>query len=65
MALVNWASTVSGTAAAFGIYAIVSTYSPTAIIDSMRTSLWQQTTFGTAYSLKIMMNNSYVISGFT
>lgn len=58
MALVNWASTVSGTAAAFGIYAIVSTYSPTAIIDSMRTSLWQQTTFGTAYSLKIMMNNS-------
>ncbi|KAI1453771.1 major facilitator superfamily transporter [Annulohypoxylon moriforme] len=58
MALVNWASTVSGTAAAFGIYAVVSTYSPTAIIDSIRTSLWQQTTFGTAYSLKIMMNNS-------
>ncbi|KAI0886972.1 major facilitator superfamily transporter [Annulohypoxylon maeteangense] len=58
MALVNWASTVKGTAAAFGIYAIASTYSPTVIIDSIRASIWQQTTFGTAYSLKILMNNS-------
>ncbi|KAI1099073.1 major facilitator superfamily transporter [Jackrogersella minutella] len=58
MALVNWAPGIPGTAAAFGIYAIVSTFSPTAIIDSIRTLLWKQTTFGTAYSLKILMNNS-------
>ncbi|KAK7949321.1 uncharacterized protein PG986_010207 [Apiospora aurea] len=58
MALVQWAGAVQGTAAGFGIYAIVSSYSPTVIIDSMRTSLFHQTDFGSAYSLKIMMNNS-------
>ncbi|KAK8085996.1 hypothetical protein PG994_000970 [Apiospora phragmitis] len=58
MALVQWAGAVQGTAAGFGIYAVVSSYSPTVIIDSMRTSLFHQTDFGTAYSLKIMMNNS-------
>ncbi|KAK6825567.1 Major facilitator superfamily domain-containing protein 1 [Apiospora arundinis] len=58
MSLVQWAGAVKGTAAGFGIYAIVSSYSPTVIIDSMRTSLYHQTDFGTAYALKIMMNNS-------
>ncbi|KAI1852197.1 hypothetical protein JX265_013050 [Neoarthrinium moseri] len=58
MALVNWAPAIKGTAAAFGIYAVASTYNPTVLIDSMRTSLWKQTTFGSAYALKIMMNNS-------
>ncbi|KAK8107053.1 major facilitator superfamily domain-containing protein [Apiospora kogelbergensis] len=58
MALVQWAGAVKGTAAGFGIYAVVSSYSPTVIIDGMRTSLFHQTDFGTAYSLKIMMNNS-------
>lgn len=58
MALVNWAPTVSGTAAAFGVYAVLTSYNPTVLIDGMRASLWQQSTFGTAYSLKIMMNNS-------
>jgi len=61
MSLVQWAGAVKGTAAGFGIYAIVSSYSPTVIIDSMRTSLYHQTDFGTAYALKIMMNNSYVL----
>lgn len=60
MALVQWAGAVSGTAAAFGIFAIVSSYSPTVIIDGIRTSLLHQTDFGTAYALKIIMNNSYV-----
>ncbi|KAK9778236.1 putative Major facilitator superfamily transporter [Seiridium cardinale] len=58
MALVNWASVVTGTAASFGIYAVAATYNPTVLVDGMRASLWQQSTFGTAYSLKIMMNNS-------
>ena len=62
MALVQWAGAVKGTAAGFGIYAVVSSYSPTVIIDGMRTSLFHQTDFGTAYSLKIMMNNSYVMT---
>ncbi|KAH6651552.1 major facilitator superfamily transporter [Truncatella angustata] len=58
MALVNWAPMVSGTAAAFGVYAVLTSYNPTVLIDGMRASLWQQSTFGTAYSLKIMMNNA-------
>ncbi|KAI0153407.1 major facilitator superfamily transporter [Pestalotiopsis sp. NC0098] len=58
MSLVNWAGQVSGTAASFGVFAVLSSYNPTVLIDGMRASLWQQGTFGTAYSLKIMMNNS-------
>lgn len=60
MALVNWADSVSGTAAAFGLYAVANSYNPTVLIDGMRATLWEQSTFGAAYSLKIMMNNSYV-----
>ncbi|KFZ24761.1 hypothetical protein V502_00765 [Pseudogymnoascus sp. VKM F-4520 (FW-2644)] len=58
MALVNWANTTQGTAAAFGIYAFAYTFGPTVIIDSIRTSMWHQEVFGSAYALKIMMNNS-------
>ena len=57
MALVNWASTTSGTAAAFGIYAFAYTFGPTTIIDSIRTSMWEQSCFGSAYAVKIVVNN--------
>jgi hypothetical protein len=60
MALVNWASTVSGTAAAFGIFAVTTTYSPMNIIDAIRTTLPDQTSFGTAYALKVLIADSYV-----
>ncbi|KFZ00644.1 hypothetical protein V501_10592 [Pseudogymnoascus sp. VKM F-4519 (FW-2642)] len=58
MALVNWANSTKGTAAAFGIYAFAYSFGPTVIIDSIRTSMWHQEVFGSAYSMKIMMNNS-------
>ncbi|KAF9872097.1 major facilitator superfamily transporter [Colletotrichum karsti] len=58
MALVNWASEKAGTAAAFGIYAISSTLGPTPIIDSIRTSMWHQSVFGSAYAVKVAMNNA-------
>ncbi|KAL5342022.1 major facilitator superfamily domain-containing protein [Aspergillus crustosus] len=58
MILVNLAETKAGTAASFGIYAVASTFGPTSIIDSIRTTLWHQSVFGSAYSLKIMMNNA-------
>lgn len=34
---------------------------PTSIIDSIRTTLWHQSVFGSAYALKVTMNNAYVI----
>nr|XP_036582676.1 major facilitator superfamily transporter [Colletotrichum truncatum]KAF6791467.1 major facilitator superfamily transporter [Colletotrichum truncatum] len=58
MALVNWAPDRAGTAAAFGIYAISSTLGPTTIIDSIRTSMWHGSVFGSAYAVKIAMNNA-------
>ncbi|KAL4884922.1 major facilitator superfamily domain-containing protein [Aspergillus karnatakaensis] len=58
MILVNFAETKAGTAASFGIYAIASTFGPTSIIDSIRTTLWHQSVFGSAYSLKVTMNNA-------
>jgi hypothetical protein len=58
MCLVNWAATTKGTAAAFGIYAFAYSLGPTLIIDSLRTSLWSQTVFGSAYALKIVLNNA-------
>ncbi|KAF9888778.1 hypothetical protein FE257_008354 [Aspergillus nanangensis] len=61
MVLVNFASTPVGTAASFGIYAIASTLGPTSIIDSIRTTLWEQSIFGTAYALKVTMNNAMSI----
>ncbi|GES62461.1 MFS transporter [Aspergillus terreus] len=61
MVLVNFASTSAGTAASFGIYAIASTLGPTSIIDSIRTTLWNQSVFGSAYALKVTMNNAMSI----
>jgi hypothetical protein len=58
MALVNWAPTLQGTAASFGIYAVAFSLGPTTIIDSIRTSMWHSSVFGSAYSLKITMNNA-------
>jgi hypothetical protein len=62
MVLVNFAETKSGTAASFGIYAIAVSFGPTSIIDSIRTTLWHQSVFGSAYALKVTMNNAYVHS---
>ncbi|KAB8203173.1 major facilitator superfamily domain-containing protein [Aspergillus parasiticus] len=46
------------TGAAFGIYAIASALGPTTIIDGIRTSLWHQSVFGSAYAIKVTMNNA-------
>ncbi|KAL5043498.1 hypothetical protein BDW71DRAFT_210170 [Aspergillus fruticulosus] len=58
MVLVNFANAKAGTAASFGIYAIAVSLGPTSIIDSIRTTLWHQSVFGSAYSLKVTMNNA-------
>ncbi|TLD10356.1 hypothetical protein PgNI_05491 [Pyricularia grisea] len=58
MALINWATDTKGTAAAFGIYAVAYVLGPTSIIDSIRTSLWDASTFGSAYAVKIATNNA-------
>jgi MFS family permease len=58
MALVCWAPSTQGTAAAFGIYAFAFSLGPTVIIDSIRTSMWHQGAFGTAYGIKVTINNA-------
>ncbi|KAF2703066.1 major facilitator superfamily transporter [Pleomassaria siparia CBS 279.74] len=58
MALINWVNTQTGFAAAFGVYAFALSFGPTTIIDSIRTSMWHQSVFGSAYAVKICMNNS-------
>lgn len=58
MLLVNYASTVSGTAAAFGIYAVATTFSPMSVIDAIRVTLADQIDFGTAYAIKVLIANS-------
>ncbi|TDZ21423.1 Major facilitator superfamily domain-containing protein 1 [Colletotrichum orbiculare MAFF 240422] len=58
MALINWATSTAGTAAAFGVYAVAFTLGPTTIIDGIRTSMWHQSVFGSAYAVKIAMNNA-------
>ncbi|PMD52312.1 major facilitator superfamily transporter [Hyaloscypha bicolor E] len=62
MCLVNWATTTRGTAAAFGIYAVAYSFGPTTIIDSIRTSLWHSSVFGSAYACKITMNNALKVT---
>ncbi|RAL15947.1 putative MFS transporter [Aspergillus homomorphus CBS 101889] len=61
MILVNFASAKQGTAASFGIYAVAVSLGPTSIIDGIRTTLWHQSVFGSAYSLKVTMNNAMTI----
>ncbi|THC99715.1 hypothetical protein EYZ11_000765 [Aspergillus tanneri] len=58
---VNFATTKSGTAASFGIYAIAMSLGPTSVIDSIRATLWHQSVFGSAYALKVTMNNAMSI----
>lgn len=58
MCIVNWAPSIVGTDAAFGIYAFAYCFGPTLIIDSIRTSMWHQSVFGSAYALKVTMNNA-------
>lgn len=58
MVLLNFTPSTPGTGASFGIYAIAMSLGPTAIIDSIRTTLWHQSVFGSAYSLKVTMNNA-------
>ncbi|KAF7901650.1 uncharacterized protein EAF01_006949 [Botrytis porri] len=61
MSIVNWAPSIKGTDAAFGIYAFAYCFGPTLIIDSIRTSMWHQGVFGSAYALKVTMNNAMSI----
>jgi len=57
MVLLNYAVSTAGTGASFGIYAIAMSLGPTSVIDSIRTTLWNQSVFGSAYALKVTMNN--------
>lgn len=57
MCLAAWGPTQSGTAASFGVYAFALSLGPTSIVDSIRTSMWYQEVFGTAYGIKIAINN--------
>lgn len=61
MCLAAWGPSVSGTAASFGIYAVASSFGPTVIIDSIRTSMRYQEVFGSGYAIKIAVNNSMSI----
>ncbi|KAH7361592.1 major facilitator superfamily domain-containing protein [Plectosphaerella cucumerina] len=61
MSLAAWGPTFSGTAASFGIYAVATSFGPTVIIDSIRTSMWYQEVFGSGYAIKIAINNSMTI----
>ncbi|THU81603.1 MFS general substrate transporter [Dendrothele bispora CBS 962.96] len=58
MCLVAFGPSVSGTAAAFGIYAFAFSLGPTVIIDAIRTTMWYQEVFGSGYAVKIAVNNS-------
>jgi hypothetical protein len=58
MVLLNFTPSRAGTGASFGIYAIALSMGPASIIDSIRTTLWHQSVFGSAYSLKVTMNNA-------
>jgi hypothetical protein len=58
MCLAAWGPSIGGTAASFGIYAVASSFGPTVIIDSIRTSMRYQEVFGSGYAIKIAVNNS-------
>ncbi|KAI8305321.1 Major facilitator superfamily domain-containing protein 1 [Colletotrichum sp. SAR11_59] len=58
MLLVCFANNTTGTAASFGVFAFAYCFGPVTIIDSTRTAVWDSSVFGSAYSLKITMNNA-------
>ena len=62
MGLLNWGTTTSSAAASYASYAIFKTFGPVTIIEGIRTSMWHQDVFGTAYAAKVTMNNAYVMS---
>ncbi|KAK6219151.1 hypothetical protein LQW54_002400 [Pestalotiopsis sp. IQ-011] len=49
---------VTGAAASLGVFAFAYCFGPSTIIDSIRTSIWDPSVFGSAYALKITMNNA-------
>ncbi|KAJ4404610.1 hypothetical protein N0V91_005760 [Didymella pomorum] len=61
MCLAAWGPTIGGTAASFGIYAVATSFGPTVIIDSIRTTMWYQEVFGSGYAVKIAVNNCMTI----
>ncbi|KAL4890312.1 major facilitator superfamily domain-containing protein [Aspergillus ambiguus] len=56
MLLLNFAVSIPGTIVTFVIYALVKAIAPTAVVDSFRTTLWEESIFGSALSLKETMN---------
>ncbi|BFZ62472.1 hypothetical protein YB2330_003566 [Saitoella coloradoensis] len=58
MILIAFGKTVGATAAAFGIYGVAYSFGPTVIIDGIRTTMHYQGVFGSAYAIKIAINNS-------
>ncbi|KAF2451150.1 hypothetical protein P171DRAFT_153724 [Karstenula rhodostoma CBS 690.94] len=58
MLLVCFGTNTKGTAASFGLFAFANCFGPTTIIDNIRTSMWHPSVFGSAYALKIIMNNA-------
>jgi hypothetical protein len=58
MCLAAWGPTIGGTAASFGVFTVASSFGPTVIIDSIRTSMRYQEVFGSGYAIKIAVNNS-------
>jgi nitrate/nitrite transporter NarK len=58
MCLAAWGPTIGGTAASFGVYAVASSFGPTVIVDSIRTSMRYHEVFGSGYAIKIAVNNS-------
>jgi hypothetical protein len=62
MGLINWGTTTTSAAASYAFYAIFKTFGPVTIIEGIRTSMWHQDVFGTAYAAKVTMNNAYVMA---
>ncbi|KAJ1552258.1 hypothetical protein HK405_012038 [Cladochytrium tenue] len=58
MSLAQWGPTVAGTASAFAVYAFASSLGPTVIIDGIRSTVWSQESFGTAYAVKVAVTNA-------
>jgi MFS family permease len=60
MLLVCFSANIKGTAASFAVFAFAYCFGPTTIIDSSRTAMWDSTVFGSAYAIKITLNNALV-----
>jgi MFS family permease len=58
MLLLCFGSTKTFAAGALGVFALAVSFGPTTIIDSIRTTMLEPGVFGSAYALKITMNNA-------